>query len=122
MNFIIGSLFPKDSDGKANIQLSSRFEQVKTDNGEIIIREKDDNDKTKRHQLKSNLDITSKPVTITNASGFVNSWFKDGITSIYDEDGNLDSSSIFGGVYSTIKSKWTKQPINRSLKSLVMLG
>ena len=122
MNFIIGSLFPKDSDGKANIQLSSRFEQVKTDNGEIIIREKDDNDKTKRHQLKSNLDITSKPVTITNASGFVNSWFKDGITSIYDEDGNLDSSSIFGGVYSRIKSKWTKQPINRSLKSLVMLG
>ena len=122
MNFIIGSLFPKDSDGKANIQLSSRFEQVKTDNGEIIIREKDDNDKTKRHQLKSNLDITSKPVTITNASGFVNSWFKDGISSIYDEDGNLDSSSIFGGVYNKIKSKWTKQPINRSLKSLVMLG
>ena len=107
MNFIIGSLFPKDSDGKANIQLSSRFEQVKTDNGEIIILEKNSNDKTKKNQLKSNLDITSKPVTITNASGFVNRWFKDGITSVYDEDGNLDSSSIFGGVYNKIKSKWT---------------
>lgn len=122
MNFIIGSLFPKDAEGKANIQLSSRFEQVETNDSEIIIREKDNNDKTKKNRLKSNLDITSNPVTIKNASSFVNSWFKDGITSIYDEDGNLDDSSIFGGVYNKIKSKWTKQPINQSLKSLVMIG
>ena len=104
MNFVIGSLFPKDSEGKANIQLSSRFEQIDTNKG-VIIREKDDEDKTKKNRLKSHLDITSDPVTIKNASGFVNNWFKNGITSIYDEDGNLDSSSIFGGVYSKIKNK-----------------
>ena len=122
MNFVIGSLFPKDSEGKANIQLSSRFEQIDTNKG-VIIREKDDEDKTKKNRLKSHLDITSDPVTIKNASSFVDEWFKDGITSIYDKDGNLDTSSIFGAIYNRmINIKWTKQPINQSLKSLVMIG
>lgn len=54
----------------------------------------------------------SKFVIIMNVLGFINSWFKDGIILIYDEDGNLDSFLIFGGVYSRIKSKWIKQLIN----------
>jgi len=122
MNYVIGDLFPKDSEGKANIQLSSRFERVEDGQGNTLIREKDDSNKSKKNQLKSKLDITSNPVTIKNASNFVNSWFVDGITSITGEDGKLNDSSIFGGVYKNIMSKWTKQPINQSLKSLVMIG
>ena len=122
MNFVLGSLFPKNSKGKANIQLSSRFEQVDTEDG-VVIREKSENDPTKNNNLKTRIDITSNPVKIKNASEFVSNWYEKEITSIYNDDGTLNDSSIFGGVYNkVVNGKWTSWPINRSLKSLVMIG
>ena len=107
MNFVLGSLFPKNSKGKANIQLSSRFEQVDTEDG-VVIREKSENDPTKNNHLKTNLDITSNPVEIKNASEFVSSWYEKEITSIYNDDGTLNESSIFGGVFNkVVNGKWT---------------
>ena len=73
--------------------------------------------------MVSHINITSEPVSIKNASSFIEDWYKKGITSIYNDDGSVDTSSIFGGVYNTVvNQKWTKQPINQSMKSLVMIG
>ena len=121
MNFVIGSLFPKNGDGNPNIQLSSRLEQVQTSSG-YIVREKSDENPNKANVLKSKLDITSRPVEIKGASNFVDNWFKKEITSIYNDDGSPNSSSIFGGVFNRIIGSWEGQPVNRSLKSLALIG
>ena len=122
MNFVIGSLFPTNSEGKPNIQISSSLEQFDSGNG-VIIRNSNKAQQNK-NLLKSKLDITSNPVNIKNSSEFISEWYKPGITSIYLDDGEtVDTSTIFGGVYNRIvNQKWTSQPINRSIKSLVMIG
>lgn len=121
MNFVIGSLFPKNAEEEPNVQLSSSLELINTESGLVI--QANDNDKGKnRKKLVSKIDVTSDPVEIKGASKFISDWFKDGITSIYNEDGSKDTTSIFGGVYNTVMNKWASQSINRSMKSLVMIG
>ena len=115
MNFVIGSLFPKNKDGEPNVQLSSSLELINTESGLVI--QANDNDKGKnRKKLVSKIDVTSDPVEIKGASKFISDWFKDGITSIYNEDGSKDTTSIFGGVYNTVMNKWASQSINRSAR------
>ena len=113
MNFVIGSLFPKNKEGKPNVQFSKSIEIVELEEGQFILT-KNGKEKSKRNnRLVSHINITSEPVSIKNASSFIEDWYKKEITSIYNDDGSVDTSSIFGGVYNTIvNQKWTKRPIS----------
>ncbi|MAR07826.1 MAG: copper oxidase [Cyanobium sp. NAT70] len=132
MNYVIGSLFPRKQDGiTPNIAFSSSLKQSGS-GANITIENK--SGKKNKNLLETDLNITSDPVTIPGVNKFITDWFRPQITAkslssndagtdgSTTESDQVDSSSIFGGVYSKVIKKWTSQARNKSMKSLVMIG
>ena len=121
VNYIIGSLFPRKTDGSPNIKYSSSL-VAKGTGSNIRLSNKRRRNQSYKNKLVANIDITSDPINIKGSSNFAKEWLIPQITNKTKSDGSINSSSIFGAVQKKVVSKWTKQPKNQSMKSLIMLG
>ena len=121
VNYIIGSLFPRKADGSPNIKYSSSL-VAKEAGSSIKLSNKRRRNQSYKNKLVANIDITSDPINIKGSSNFAKEWLIPQITNKTKSDGSINSSSIFGAVQKKVVSKWTKQPKNQSMKSLLMLG
>ena len=121
VNYIIGSLFPRKTDGSPNIKYSSSLVAKETGSN-IRLSNKRRRNQSYKNKLVANIDITSDPINIKGSSNFAKEWLIPQITNKTKSDGSINSSSIFGAVQKKVVSKWTKQPKNQSMKSLIMLG
>ena len=98
INYIIGSLFPKNADGKPNIKLSSSLATTKGQ-GNFKVVNKDKSKNSFKQQLKADLNITSDPVTIRGVNKFLTEWYIPEVSAKLNDDGSVNENSIFGGVY-----------------------
>jgi FtsP/CotA-like multicopper oxidase with cupredoxin domain len=128
INYIIGSLFPKNADGKPNIKLSSSLATTKSQ-GNFRVVNKDKSKNSFKQQLKADLNITSDPVTIRGVNKFLTEWYIPEVSAKLNDDGSVNENSIFGGVYTKIfgsvtnnRPTWLSKPRNQSMKSLIRLG
>lgn len=125
INYVIGSLFPKKSDGSPNIKISSSLDSIKN-KGAIKVVDKNKKNDSYKPQLLADINITSDPVTIKDVNKFLTDWYIPEISAKVNDDGSINSTSIFAGVYTKIfggkRPTWLSKPRNQSMKSLVRLG
>ena len=125
INYVIGSLFPKKADGSPNIKISSSL-GTKQNQGAIKVVGKNKKNDSYKPQLLADINITSDPVTIKGANKFLTDWYIPEISAKTNDDGSVNSTSIFAGVYTKIfggkRPTWLSKPRNQSMKSLVRLG
>ena len=97
VNYIIGSLFPRKTDGSPNIKYSSSLVAKETGSNIRLSNKRRRNQSYKNH-LVANIDITSDPINIKGSSNFAKEWLIPQITNKTKSDGSINSSSIFGAV------------------------
>ena len=101
INYVIGSLFPKKSDGSPNIKISSSLDSIKN-NGAIKVVGKNKKNDSYKPQLLADINITSDPVTIKDVNKFLTDWYIPEISAKVNDDGSINSTSIFAGIYTKI--------------------
>jgi len=115
--FVIGSLFPRTSNGQPNI-ITPRSLLEKSVNGKTtlvpIYGRGRNNPRTR--SLKSELDITTAPVRLNGTKDFINNFYIPQITA------KELPQSIFTGVYNSALSNWTQWSRNKTINTLQTIG
>ena len=113
VNYRIGGLFPKKRDGQPNLILSEGLsigaDNTVVSNG-LISTETD---------LNTALDITTNSVYIPGIDNFITNWLVPQMTGT---NNGLGGKSLFATIASSAIGKWTTQPRNRTMATLVKVG
>ena len=113
VNYRIGGLFPKKRNGQPNLILSDGLSIGA--NNTVVSKGLNPN----RTDLNTSLDITTNPVRIPGIDNFINNWLVPQMTST---NNGFDGKSLFATIASSAIGKWTKQPRNRTMATLVKVG
>lgn len=115
VNYVIGSLYPKGSDGKPNVILSQNLRLQKSGrDGALAIRQTSSS--SKPTALNTQLNITTEPIRVSEVSKFLNNWYLPQIQN------TTDPKSIFSKVQSGVISSWDQQARNLSMTTLLTIG
>ena len=113
VNYRIGGLFPKKRNGQPNLILSDGLSIGA--NNTVVSKGLNPN----RTDLNTSLDITTNRVRIPGIDNFINNWLVPQMTST---NNGFDGKSLFATIASSAIGKWTKQPRNRTMASLVRIS